>query len=72
MPIPLGRVRRFDIRHYLNGWIDGYLYSAGWLNTTIPFEELRRLSNINQAAQDADNSPDFSQRIRATLPPARP
>ena len=67
-----GRVRRFDIRHYLNGWIDGYLYSTGWLNTTIPFEELRRLSNINQAAQAADNSADFSQRIRATLPPARP
>jgi hypothetical protein len=67
-----GRVRRFDIRHYLNGWIDGYLYSTGWLNTTIPFEELRRLSNINQAAQAADNSADFSQRIRAALPPARP
>jgi uncharacterized protein DUF4105 len=67
-----GRVRRFDIRHYLNGWIDGYLYSAGWLNTTIPFEELRRRSNIDQAAQAADNSVDFSQRIRAGLPPARP
>ena len=67
-----GRVRRFDIRHYLNGWIDGYLYSAGWLNTTIPFDELRQLSNINQAAQAANHSTDFSQRIRAALPPARP
>ncbi len=67
-----GRVRRFDIRHYLNGWIDGYLYNAGWLNTSIPFEELRRLSNIDQAAQAAGDSADFSQRIRAGLPPARP
>ncbi len=67
-----GRVRSFDIRHFLNGWIDGYLYNAGWLNTTISFEELRRLSNIDQAAQAADDSADFSQQIRAALPPARP
>lgn len=67
-----GRVGRFDIRHYLNGLIDGYLYSTGWLNTTIPFEELRRRSRINEAAQAADSAMDFSQRIRASLPAARP
>jgi hypothetical protein len=67
-----GRVRRFDIRHYLNGWIDGYLYSAGWLNNNLPFDELRSLSNIDEPAQAADNSTDFSKRIRAALPPAGP
>lgn len=67
-----GRVGRIDFRHYLNGWIDGYLYSAGWLNNTLPWEELRQHSNINQKAQAADDSPDFSQRIRAGLPPERP
>jgi hypothetical protein len=67
-----GRVRRFDIRHYLNGLIDGYLYDAGWLNPTLSFEELRRLSNIDQAAQAADDTADFSQRIRQDVPPARP
>lgn len=67
-----GRVRSFDISHFLNGWIDGYLYNAGWLNPTLPFDELRRRSNIDQAAQAADDSRDFSQRIRKELPSARP
>ena len=34
----------------------------------LPFEELRRRSLINEAARAADGAPDFSQRIRASLP----
>jgi hypothetical protein len=49
--------------------IDGYLYHSGRVNTTLPFDELRRLSLINEAAKAADNAPDFSERIRASLPP---
>lgn len=67
-----GRVKSFDFRHYLNGLIDGYLYNMGWLNTTIPFAELRQRSNINQAAQAADDARDFSKQIRALPPPERP
>lgn len=63
-----GRKGRLDIRHYLNGWIDSYLYAKGWLNTSLPFDELRRRSLINDAAQAANKSMDFSQRIRASLP----
>ena len=63
-----GRVGRFDIRHLFNGLIDSYLYHAGWLDTTLPYEELRRRSQINEAAQAADGAPDFSERIRASLP----
>jgi hypothetical protein len=63
-----GRVGRFDIRHLLNGLIDGYLYHSGRVDTTLPFDELRRRSLINGAAQAADDAPDFSQRIRASLP----
>jgi hypothetical protein len=63
-----GRVSSFDIRHYLNGLIDSYLYQSGRLDTTLPFDELRRRSLINEAAQAADGAPDFSQRIRASLP----
>jgi len=63
-----GRPDRFDIRHILNGLIDGYLYNSGRVDTTLPFDELRRLSLINEVAQTADQSPDFSQRIRASLP----
>ena len=63
-----GRAGRFDIRHLLNGLIDSYLYHSGRVDATLPFEELRRRSQINEAAQAADGAPDFSDRIRASLP----
>ncbi len=63
-----GRAGRFDIRHLLNGLIDSYLYHSGRVDTTLPFDELRRRSLVNAAAQAAEGAPDFSQRIRASLP----
>jgi hypothetical protein len=63
-----GRVGQFDIRHLLNGLVDSYLYHSGRIDTTLPFDELRRRSLISEAAQAADGAPDFSQRIRASLP----
>lgn len=65
-----GREGRFDIRHFLNGLIDSYLYHSGRVNTALSFEELRRRSLINAAAEAADDAPDFSERIRASLPKA--
>jgi hypothetical protein len=50
--------------------IDSYLYHSGRVNTDLPFDELRRRSLINQAAQVADGAPDFPERIRASLPRA--
>src|SRR5271170_2182125 len=64
----VGRTGRLDVRHMLNGWIDGYLYYSGRIDTTLPFDELRRRSLINEAARAAEGAPDFSQRIRASLP----
>src|SRR5262249_26275674 len=63
-----GRRGRFDIRHLLNGLIDSYLNHSGRIDTTLPFDELRRRSRINEAAQAANDAPDFSHRIRASLP----
>jgi hypothetical protein len=63
-----GRAGRFDIRHLLNGMIDSYLYHSGRVDTTLPFDELRRRSLINEVAKAADDAPDFSDRIRASLP----
>ena len=63
-----GRQGQFDIRHLLNGLIDSYLYHSGRIDTTLPFDELRQRSLINEAAQAADGAPDFSQRIREALP----
>lgn len=63
----VGPGTRFDIRHYLNGLFDGYLYQRQLLDVSVPFEELRRRANINEAAQAAGSSTDFPQRIRAQL-----
>jgi hypothetical protein len=63
-----GRVGELDFRHVLNGFIDRYLYFAGFLASQLPFAELRQRSWINDDAQAAGNTPDFSQRIRASLP----
>jgi hypothetical protein len=66
-----GRKGRFDIRHLFNGLIDQYLFYSGRIDTTLPFDELRRRSLINEAARAADRAADFSQRIRASLPSIR-
>jgi hypothetical protein len=65
-----GRQGGFDIRHILNGLIGNYLYYSGRLDTTLPFDELRRRSLINKDADAADGAPEpeFSERIRASLP----
>jgi len=65
-----GRQGRFDIRHLFNGLIDSYLYYSGRVDTTLPFDELRRRSLINEDAEAAGGAPEpeFSQRTRASLP----
>jgi Domain of unknown function (DUF4105) len=67
-----GKLHDFDIRFWLNGYSDRGLYRAGLLNPTLSFKELRRRAWINNLAQAAGDGPDFSQRIRASLPPAQP
>jgi len=63
-----GREGGRDLRHYLNGWADRYLYQAGLLVRSLPFDELRRRSRINDAARAAGDGSDFPRRIRAALP----
>jgi hypothetical protein len=41
------------------------------VDTSLPFEELRRRSRINDAAQAAGDGPAFSRRIRESLPGER-
>ena len=68
----VGRTGGFDYRHVLNGLVDRYLYAKGYLDTSLPFAELRRRSRINEAGQTADNAADFPERIRASLPAPNP
>ena len=52
----------------LSGYAPEYAYDRGRLDRSLPFEELKRRSHINPAAQAADKDLDFSRRIRAGLP----
>jgi hypothetical protein len=52
----------------LSGHAAEYAYDHGRLDTSLPFEELRRRSRVNAVAVAADQAPDFSRRIRERLP----
>ena len=52
----------------LSGYAPEYAYERGRLDRSLPFEELKRRSHINAAAQAADKAPDFSRRIRVGVP----
>lgn len=60
----------FDWRVLVNGYLDEAGYENGAINNTMPFDELRRRSQINERA-NADGPGDYSKRIRHGLP-ARP
>ena len=63
-----GREGDLRMSHLLNGLFDGYLFSVGLLDTSMPLTELRERSRITAAAKAAEDNPDFSARIRAGLP----
>jgi uncharacterized protein DUF4105 len=54
----------WDWRILVDGKGDELLYERGVLNRNLPFAELKRRAHINNRATDADNAPDFSDRIR--------
>ena len=54
----------WDWRILVDGKGDELLYERGVLNRNLPFAELKRRAHINARAKDADNAPDFSERIR--------
>jgi Domain of unknown function (DUF4105) len=58
----------FSWKLLLSGYVPQYAYERGRINTSMPFEELRRRSHVNERAQAADEDADFSRRIREGLP----
>ena len=60
----------WDWRVLVNGYLDEAGYDHGTINNTIPFDELRQRSRINDRAKTAGRD-DYSERIRDGLP-ARP
>jgi hypothetical protein len=62
----------FDWRLLVNGYLDQLLWEKGSVNNSIPFEELRAKSRINERALAAGSSPDYARLIREGLPPRPP
>jgi hypothetical protein len=58
----------FSWKILLSGYLPEYIYGQGGMPTNLPFPELQRRSQVNAIALQADQAPDFSQRIRAHLP----
>lgn len=53
-----------DARILLSGYLPNYVYDLGATDTSVPFEELRKLSKIRDRALRADADANFSARIR--------
>jgi hypothetical protein len=66
--------RPFDWRILANGHIDELGYERGQIDTSLPFAELRRRSDITAPAKAAypGGQPGFSRIIRENLPAGRP
>jgi hypothetical protein len=68
----IGRSGDFDLRHYLNGWVDRYFYDTRLLTTEFHFSELRRRSRVDPAVKASADIVEFSQHIRETVPGMNP
>jgi hypothetical protein len=64
--------RPFDWRILANGHIDELGYERGQIDSSLPFAELRRRSDITAKAKAAIDDADFSLKIRRDLPGAEP
>ncbi|WP_166442606.1 DUF4105 domain-containing protein [Phragmitibacter flavus] len=62
-----GKGSPFDLRLLLNGYVDQFMYEKGVLDTSVPFEELRRRALIDDKVISQETPADFSERIRREL-----
>jgi hypothetical protein len=58
----------WDWRILANGYLDRLAYERGTIDTSLPFEELRRKSDVTDEARAAAGDPVFSRLIREGLP----
>jgi hypothetical protein len=52
----------------LNGFADRHAYENKTIDTSLPFDKLKKISRINDRALTADNSTNFSTQIRQGMP----
>lgn len=61
-----------DWRLIINGFLPGYLYDHGAVDTSISLDELIERAKISEKARAAGDSPDFSRLIRVGVPAPHP
>jgi hypothetical protein len=61
----------FDWRTIFSGYLPGYLYERGAVDTSIPLEELSRRADVNGRIDAGLNEIDFSSLIRDGVPRPR-
>jgi hypothetical protein len=63
-----GGAAGYNWKVLLSGYMPHYAYERGALDTSIPYEELRRLSYVNPRARSLGDDPEFSRKLREGLP----
>jgi hypothetical protein len=63
---------RYTWKVLLSGFAAEYAYELGMLDSRVPFAELTERGLVNERARPADESPDFSSRIREGVPMPEP
>lgn len=58
-----------DYRLLLSGYLPGYVYAVGGLDSRHALSQLRTMGRITERARLADRAEDFSAAIRAGIPP---
>jgi Domain of unknown function (DUF4105) len=59
---------RYNWKILLSGYTAEYAYEMGGLDTNLPFAELRERGHVNERAEAAGESDNFSQVIRGGMP----
>lgn len=59
----------YDYRVLLPGFSDQLLYDQKLIDTTLPFDEVKRRARVNEIAIKYRDDPLFSQKIRGEKPP---
>jgi hypothetical protein len=64
----VGANNPFNWKILVNGYINEFFYDRGTIDNSLPFEELKRRSEITKKARSAGNALDFSRQLRVDLP----
>jgi len=57
----------FSWKILASGYVPEYLYESNRLDNSLSFSDLQKHAYINNAAHEADQSPDFSKHIRKVM-----